>query len=95
MADLTIAINGIYFDQIKAGAKLEEYRLVNAYWMKRLFNRQYERLILTRGYPRKDDEDRRINFKYRGFQVKTITHPHFGAEPVRVFAIKIDMGTKQ
>lgn len=95
MKNLTIPLNGVYFDQIKAGTKLEEYRLVNAYWIKRLYARQYDRLILTRGYPRKDDEDRRINLKYRGFEVKTITHPHFGPEPVQVFAIKIDLETQE
>lgn len=95
MKNIIIPLNGVYFDQIKAGTKLEEYRLVNAYWMKLLFNRQYDRIILTRGYPRKDDEDRRINLKYRGFEVKTITHPHFGPEPVRVFAIKIDLETQE
>lgn len=95
MSNITIPLNGVYFDQIKAGTKLEEYRLVNAYWIKRLYNRQYDRLILTRGYPSKDDADRRINLKYRGFEVKTITHPHFGPEPVQVFAIKIDLETQE
>lgn len=95
MSNITIPLKGVYFDQIKAGTKLEEYRLANDYWVKRLFGRNYDRLILTRGYPRKDDEDRRINLKYLGFEVKTITHPHFGPEPVQVFAIKIDLETKQ
>lgn len=95
MKNITIPLNGVYFDQIKAGTKLEEYRLANYYWTKRLLGRNYDRLILTRGYPRKDDEDRRINLKYRGFEVKTITHPHFGPEPVRVFAIKIDLESQQ
>lgn len=95
MANITIPLNGVYFDQIKAGIKLEEYRLVNYYWTKRLLGRNYDRIILTRGYPRKDDEDRRINLKYRGYEVKTITHPHFGPEPVQVFAIKIDLETQE
>lgn len=95
MKNITIPLNGVYFDQIKAGTKLEEYRLVNSYWIKRLLGRNYDRIILTRGYPRKDDEDRRINLKYRGFEVKTITHPHFGPEPVQVFAIKIDLETQE
>jgi hypothetical protein len=95
MSNITIPLNGVYFDQIKAGTKLEEYRLVNDYWTKRLLFRNYDRLILTRGYPRKDDEGRRINLKYRGFEVRDITHPHFGPEPVQVFAIKIDMETQE
>lgn len=95
MKNITIALNGVYFDQIKAGIKLEEYRLANDYWVKRLFSRNYDRLTLTRGYPRKDDKDRRINLKYKGFEVKTITHPQFGPEPVQVFAIKIDLETQE
>lgn len=95
MKNITIPLNGVYFDQIKAGTKLEEYRLANYYWTKRLLGRNYDRLILTRGYPRKEDEDRRISLKYRGFEVKTITHPHFGPEPVQVFAIKIDLETQE
>lgn len=55
------------------------------------FNRWYDTLIITRGYPRKDDDSRRIVVPYEGFEVKTITHPHFGPEPVKVFAIKVNI----
>lgn len=95
MANLQLALNGVYFDQIKAGTKLEEYRLTTPYWQKRLLARNYDRLIITRGYPRADDEDRRLNLKYRGYTVKKITHPHFGPDPVEVFAIKISLETAQ
>ncbi|EJM1499106.1 ASCH domain-containing protein [Escherichia coli] len=95
MANLQLAVNGEYFDQMKAGEKTEEYRLVNPYWIKRLmagFNqREYDRLIITRGYPRKDDVDRRIDIPYDGYEVKVITHPHFGPEPVKVFAIRVNI----
>ncbi|MGK3505658.1 ASCH domain-containing protein, partial [Escherichia coli] len=33
------------------GEKTEEYRLCNDYWNKRLVNRKYYRLIITKGYP--------------------------------------------
>ena len=90
MKNLQIALNGEYFDQIKNGTKTEEYRLVTPYWTKRLLNREYDNLILTKGYPSKDDSSRRLQFKYIGFMVKTITHPHFGTEPVVVYAIQIE-----
>ena len=86
MATLQLAVKGEYFDAMKRGEKTEEYRLVNAYWGNRIFN-----LIITRGYPRKDDDSRRIVVPYDGFEVKTITHPHFGAEPVKVFAIRVNI----
>lgn len=89
MATLTLPLNGEYFDQIKAGTKPEEYRLATAFWSKRLVNRQYDRIILTRGYPPKGDQDRRLERPWRGYVRKTITHPHFGPEPVEVFAIDV------
>lgn len=88
MRTLQIAVNGEYFDQMKRGEKLDEYRLFNEYWMKRL-SKLYDRLIITRGYPRKDDEDRRLVMPYLGYEVKTITHKHFGNVPAKVFAIKL------
>lgn len=89
--NLQLAVNGEYFDAMKSGEKTEEYRLVNAYWGKRLFGRDYDRLIITRGYPRKDDASRRIDIPYDGFEIKTITHPHFGDKPVKVYAIKVNL----
>lgn len=92
MANLQLAVKGEYFDQMKAGTKTEEYRLVNPYWIGRLACcKGYDRLIITKGYPRRDDESRRIDVKYQGFSIKTITHPHFGPEPVKVFAIKVNI----
>ena len=75
--DLTIAVNGEYFDQIKAGTKTEEYRLCTPYWKKRM-EQYYDRLILTRGYPKKTDTEKRMEFKWQGSAIRTITHPHFG-----------------
>ena len=89
MADLQLAVKGEYFDAMKRGVKPNEYRLYNDYWIKRLVGRSYDRLIITRGYPRKDDADRRIVVPYDGYDIETITHPHFGADPVKVFAINI------
>ncbi|MDN4573716.1 RNA-binding protein [Pandoraea cepalis] len=87
---LTIPVKGIYFDQIKAGMKPFEYRLKTEYWSKRLVGRMYGRVVLTRGYPKSDDAAHRLELPWRGFEEQTITHPHFGAEPVQVFAIRVD-----
>jgi hypothetical protein len=91
VADLQLAVNGIYFDAMKRGEKTEEYRLYNAYWIKRLVGRSYGRLIITKGYPRRDDMSRRIDVPYTGYEIKTITHPFFGSDPVKVFAIKVNI----
>ncbi|WP_435952681.1 ASCH domain-containing protein [Dryocola sp. BD626] len=91
MANLQLAVNGEYFDAMKRGEKTEEYRLVTPFWSTRIIDRDYDRLIITKGYPRKDDDDRRIDVPYAGYEIKTITHPHFGPETVNVFAIKVTL----
>lgn len=91
MRKLQLAVNGEYFDQMKCGNKKFEYRLENEYWKKRLVNRLYDRLIITKGYPRADDHERRIEVPYRGYELQTIMHKHFGNEPVDVFAIIVDV----
>lgn len=87
---LTLPIKLEYFDQIKSGEKLEEYRLYNDFWRKRIEGKQFESILITKGYPKKDDHERRIKRPWRGYKVKTIKHPHFGKEPVKVFAIKVN-----
>ena len=91
MSTLQLAVKGEYFDAMQRGEKVEEYRLVNAHWGKRLYGRDYDRLIITRGYPKKDDLSKRIDIPYDGYEIKIITHPHFGPEPVKVFAIKVTL----
>jgi hypothetical protein len=86
---LTLNLNGEYFDQIKAGDKTEEYRLCNEYWRKRIYNRDYEELVIRRGYPKAGDPEREIVLPWRGYRVTSIIHPHFGNSPVRVIAIRL------
>lgn len=89
MADLHLALKGEYFDAIKAGTKTEEYRLLTLHWANRLEDRSYDRIVLTRGYPRRDDAARRLVLPWQGYTIKTITHPHFGPYPVTVYAIDV------
>ncbi|HFV9492597.1 TPA: ASCH domain-containing protein [Salmonella enterica subsp. enterica serovar Chester] len=91
MKNLQLAVKSEYFDAMKKGEKTEEYRMVNDYWAKRLVGRDFDRLIITKGYPKRGDKSRRIECKYRGYDIKEITHPHFGNEPVKVFAIKVEL----
>lgn len=87
MSDLYLNLKGEYFDDIKAGTKPFEYRLDNEYWRKRLVGRHYGMMIIRKGYPPKNDRERMFILPYRGYEMQTITHKHFGPEPVRVFAI--------
>lgn len=95
MSDLVLAVKRCYFDQIKAGVKLYEYRLYNAFWRKRLEGKTFDRVIITLGYPRKDDDSRRITFPWNGYDIIQRTHEHFGADEVKVFAIKLLKGTNE
>ncbi|PSZ02572.1 RNA-binding protein [Escherichia coli] len=74
VANLQLAVKGEYFDAMIRGEKTEEYRLCNDYWNKRIMFREYDRLIITKGYPKRDDSSRRIDVPYDGYEIKTITH---------------------
>lgn len=89
---LILPLKGEYFDAIRAGTKPEEYRLINDYWRKRLEGREYDLIELTKGYPKRDDAERRLVLPWRGYAVKTIVHPHFDNVPVEVFAINVAKG---
>jgi hypothetical protein len=86
---LTLALKGIYFDQIACGQKVEEFRLVTPFWEKRLVGRSYDRLVITKGYPSAADLSRRLSFKWTGFERRMLEHPFFGDAPVDVFAISL------
>lgn len=89
MSVLTLPLKSEYFDAIRDGTKGEEYRLVTPFWTKRLAGRVYDHICLTKGYPKLHDPARRIYRAWRGVEIKTITHPHFGAGPVEVYAIQV------
>lgn len=87
--DLILPLKAEYFNAIKDGSKPEEYRLCTPHWCRRLEHRTFDRVVLTLGYPRKGDESRRLVMPWRGIRVTTITHPHFGPAPVKVYAIRV------
>lgn len=89
MTDLILPLKREYFEAIRDGSKPEEFRLCNNYWRRRLAGKEFARIVLTLGYPARHDEARRLVRPWRGFTIKTITHPHFGPEPVEVFAIQV------
>jgi hypothetical protein len=90
VADLILPVKRIYCEQMRDGTKKAEYRLMTDFWARRLHGRQYDRVIITLGYPKRDDAAKRLVFPWCGYTVETITHPHFGSDPVKVFAIKVE-----
>lgn len=92
--NLVLHLKKEYFDQIASGEKVEEFRLVTSYWSKRLEGRSYDNVVLLCGYPARDDpRDVKIVRPWQGYTRKIITHPHFGAHPVEVFAINVAPNT--
>ena len=87
--DLILPLKRKWFEKIKAGEKPEEYRLDNEYWRKRLVGKTFDRVIVTLGYPKRDDNERRIIFPYRGYEMKTIVSEEWQGKPQRVFAIRL------
>jgi hypothetical protein len=94
MKTLYLNLKGEYFDQIKSGKKIWEYRLYNDYWRKRLLNgccfKEWEKIIIRKGYPKAGDPKKEIvRVRRCSVRIVTITHKHFGDDPVKVFAIPV------
>ena len=87
--ELVLPLKREFFDAIKAGTKTEEFRLRNDYWRKRLEGKTFDRVVLTLGYPKRDDQERRIVLPWKGYRECQITHPLFGSAPVDVYAINV------
>lgn len=91
---LHLHVRSEYFAQIKAGKKREEYRLHKAVWVSRLVEfpsgkaREFDGIVIYNAY--RPGSDNRIEFPWRGWTLKGITHPHFGPDEVTVFAIKLE-----
>lgn len=91
---LILAVKRQYFDEIKSGVKKEEYRLIKDHWTKRL-KKNYDEVHITLGYPKKDDKDKILKFKFTGYEEKEILHKEFGDEAVKVYAIKLQEKIKE
>lgn len=81
-----------WFDKIKSGEKVAEYREIKPYYVKRfcygpfhLFKR-FEKIVFTLGYPKANDKSRRMEFKnpiiFRG-----TGNPKMGAEPGKEYFV--------
>jgi len=86
MKTLYLPVKKKYFDQIKSGEKKFEYRVYNDYWERRL-SRPHDQIVITLGYPKKDDHARRIVKPYKGFNLVTIKHPEWNNKLKACFAI--------
>ncbi len=90
MSILRLPVKRVFFNGIKSGAKVWEYRLYNDYWKKRIEGKIFNSIEITLGYPSKGDTERRIVRPWKGYVVEDIIHPYFGFDSVTVFAIKVN-----
>ncbi len=91
---LHLSVKATYFHLIQSGEKKFEYRSRNPFWAKKLEGKTYNKIVISLGYPPKDDTSRRITFPWCGFERQTITHPHFGNEPHDVYALILKMNNE-
>lgn len=86
-----------WFLMIKSGIKKEEYRSLTKFYYSRLTKtvdgklafKEYDTIEFTMGYPRKDETDRRIRYKFGGIRIGT-GNPLCGAKYGQdYFVIKI------
>lgn len=89
MLALVLNLKGEYFDAIRDGTKLEEFRLRTPYWEKRIKNKTYDTVIIRRGYPKSGDANREIVVPWRGYREISLEHPHFGLGAKEVYAIRV------
>lgn len=89
MRILYLHVKQKYFDQIKSGEKLFEFRCFKT-WKKAIEGREYDVIEIMAGYPKKADTVRRLQRQWMGYEVQKITHEHFGPEPYKVFAIRVN-----
>lgn len=87
--NLILNLKREYFEQIKSGIKTEEYRLCTPYWQKRLEGKTFDKIIIKLGYPKNSEVEKIMEFTWRGYKKRKITHKHFGYTPVKVYAIKV------
>lgn len=91
MRILHLNLKAEYFDAIKAGTKLFEYRRRTPFWKKIIEDKEFDQVHVKCGYPKRDDGDRILVRKWKGYYIETITHPHFGPDPIEVYAIRVDI----
>lgn len=82
MSTLTLPIKRKYFELIKSGKKLEEYRDVKDYWTKRIMKDGITKVKLRVGYPKEETPDNTIVVKFKGYEIKRLNTQTYGDKDV-------------
>lgn len=84
MRILHMTLHKIWYNQILAGLKKEEYREIKPYWTNRL-SKEYDVIIFTNGYR---PNSRQMKIEYLGYEIKDILHPITNQKET-VYALKL------
>lgn len=87
---LRLPVKREYFEAIRDGLKTEEYRRFTPYWKKRIDGKRFDEVVITLGYPSREDTERTLRFPWKGYALRHIKHPHFGPDTVYVYAIRLE-----
>lgn len=100
MKTLTLSLKKKWFDMIRSGEKVEEYREIKYFWKNRFIFGKYidqcgickiyfcnfDKLVFTLGYPKAGDTSRRLEFKNPKIRIDT-GKPEWGAEPGKKYFV--------
>lgn len=86
MKILHLIIKKEYFDQILAGVKKKEYRLIKPFWTNKIVGREYDVILFQNGY---NADSPKMIVEYKGYQEEILKHEFFGESEVNVYAIML------
>jgi hypothetical protein len=79
-----------YWEDVREGGKIYEFRLATPFWHKRLRGIRYDEIHLFLGYPKRGDESRVLKRKWRSAPaIVNMKHKEFGDDYVDVFCIDV------
>lgn len=84
MKILYLTLKKQWFDMVKSGHKLEEYRELKDYWHRR-FNKHYDAVQFTNGY---SPSSPRFLIELRGID-KGVGRPEWGAPNSEVYILRL------
>jgi hypothetical protein len=82
MPDLTLVVKAEFFEAIRKGQKLEDYRVASEYWRKRIEKEGIERVKIRLGFPKEEHPWNTMTFKFNGFERKRIKTKTYGDSEV-------------
>lgn len=92
---LTLHLKREWFEMIRDGVKLHEYRENTVYWQRRLYTsmnannpnfKKFDKLVFTLGYPKADDTSRRLEFNNPKIRMGEGL-PKWGAEQGKIYFV--------